>query len=173
MCCLVLQSNFALLLTIKFALLISSLINIISLLLTTFDWAKVRGIAPRSHTGRPRTCLVIIIIIIIINDPRRGCYIVLSMYIFLFSFFSFFFFFFSFFPPLLSGPYLWNRYSQRLQIECAAWSCGLILHYCLPSNSLRYFFFLSFFPPRFCPGHISGTVTRRDSKLSVLLGPAV
>ena len=31
-----------------------------------------------------------------------------------------------------------------------------------------YFFFL----PRFCPGHISGTVTRRDSKLSVLLGPA-
>ena len=35
-----------------------SLINIISLLLTTFDWTKVRGIAPRSHTGRPRTCLV-------------------------------------------------------------------------------------------------------------------
>ena len=35
------------------------------------------------------------------------------------------------------------------------------------------FFSFSFFPPRFCPGHISGTVTRRDSKLSVLLGPAV
>ena len=60
-CCLVLRSNFALLLTIQFALLISSLINIISLLLTTFDWTKVRGIAPRSHTGRPRTCLVIIL----------------------------------------------------------------------------------------------------------------
>ena len=58
MCCLVLRSNFALLLTIQFASLISSLINIISLLLTTFDWTKVRGIAPRSHTGRPRTCLV-------------------------------------------------------------------------------------------------------------------
>ena len=57
-CCLVLRSNFALLLTIQFALLISSLINIISLLLTTFHWTKVRGIAPRSHTGRPRTCLV-------------------------------------------------------------------------------------------------------------------
>ena len=42
-----------------FASLISSLINIISLLLTTFDWTKVRGIAPRSHTGRLRTCLVI------------------------------------------------------------------------------------------------------------------
>ena len=28
-----------------------------------------------------------------------------------------FFFFFLFFPPLLSGPYIWNRYSQRLQIE--------------------------------------------------------
>ena len=80
-CCLVLQSNFALLLTIQFALL--------------------------------------------------------------------FFFFFS--AKILSGPYLWNRYSQRLQIECAAWSCGLILHYCLPSNSLcYYFFFFFFFPARFC-----------------------
>ena len=48
-----------------FASLISSLINIISLLLTTFDWTKVRGIAPRSHTGRPRTCLVIIIFIVV------------------------------------------------------------------------------------------------------------
>ena len=107
----------------------------------------------------------------LISDPRRGYFMGLSMFIF----FLFFFFFFSFFPPLLSGPYLWNRYSQRLQIECAAWSCFLILHYSLPSNSLCYFFFFffSFFPPRFCPGHISGTVTRRDSKLSVLLGPAV
>ena len=33
------------------------------------------------------------------------------------------------------------------------------------------FFFFSL--PRFCPRHISGTVTRRDSRLSVLLGPAV
>ena len=58
-----------------------------------------------------------------------------------------FFFFFSFFSAtILSGPYLWNRYSQRLQIECAAWSCGIILHCCLPSNSLRYFFFFFFFP---------------------------
>ena len=80
------------------------------------------------------------------------------------------FFFFS--AMISSEPYLWNRYSQRLQIECAAWSCGLILHCCLKYNSLRYFFFL-FFPPRFCPGHMSGTVTRRDSKLSVLLGPTV
>ena len=60
-CCLVPRSNFALLLTIQFASLISSLINIISLLLTMFDWTKVRGIAPRSHTGRPRTCLLIFI----------------------------------------------------------------------------------------------------------------
>ena len=42
---------------------------------------------------------------------------------------------------ILSGPYLWNHYSQRLQIECAAWFCGLVLHFCLPSNSLRNFFF--------------------------------
>ena len=39
-----------------------------------------------------------------------------------------FFVFFRFFSAtILSGPYLWNRYSQRLQIDCAAWSCGLIL----------------------------------------------
>ena len=50
------------------------------------------------------------------------------------------------FTTILSGPYLWNCYSQRLQIECAAWSCGLIVHYCLPSNSLRYYFyFVCFF----------------------------
>ena len=66
---------------------------------------------------------------LLISDPRRGCYIVLPVFIF-------------FFPPLLSGPYLWNRYSQRLQIECAAWSCCVILHYSLPSNSLRYFIYL-------------------------------
>ena len=35
------------------------------------------------------------------------------------------------------------------------------------------FLFFSLFFRHFCPGHISGTVTRRDSKLSVLLGPAV
>ena len=87
----------------------------------------------------------------------------------------FFFFFLLFSATILSGPYLWNRYSQRLQIECAAWSCCLILHYSLPSNSLRYFFFFffSFFPPRFCRRDISGTVTRRDSRLSVLLGPVL
>ena len=45
-------------------------------------------------------------------------------------------------------------------------------HYC--SRSFFFFFFsLSFFPPRFCPGHIPETVTRRDSRLNVLLGPAV
>ena len=52
------------------------------------------------------------------------------------------FFFFFLFAKILSWPYLWSRYSQKLQIECAAWSCGLILHCCLPSNSLRYFFFV-------------------------------
>ena len=71
-----------------------------------------------------------------------------------------FFFLSYFFRQILSGQYLWNCYSQRLQrlqIECAAWSCSLILHCCLPSNSLHYFFFyiFSLFPPRFCPGHTS------------------
>ena len=123
----------------------------------------------------------------LISDPRRGCFMGLLTFIFLFSFFLFssatfvrpislepllaetpnsvcclvlrfsfallltiqfaslFFFFFS--ATILSRPYLWNRYSQRLQIECAAWSCGLILHCCLPSNSVCYFFFP---PPRVC-----------------------
>ena len=54
-------------------------------------------------------------------------------------------FFFFFHATILSWPYLWNRYSQRLQIQCAAWSCGLIVHCCLLSNSLRYFLFLFFF----------------------------
>ena len=92
----------------------------------------------------------------------------------LLCYFLFIFFFFSRhdFATILSGPYLWNRYLQRLQIECDAWSCGLIVHCCVPSNSLRYFF-LFFFSPQFFPGHISGTVTRRDSKLTVLLDPAV
>ena len=63
-------------------------------------------------------------------------------FFFFFFFFLFFFLFFS--ATILSGPYLWNRYSQRLQIECAAWSCGLVLHYCLPSNSFSFFFFLFF-----------------------------
>ena len=38
---------------------------------------------------------------------------------------------------------------------------------------LNAFIFFFFFFRHFCPGHISGTVTRRDSKLSVLLGSAV
>ena len=37
----------------------------------------------------------------------------------------------------------------------------------------EFIFFSFFFPQRSCPGHISGTVTRRDSRFSVLLGPAV
>ena len=36
-----------------------------------------------------------------------------------------------------------------------------------------FFSFFFFFLPRSCPGHISGTVTHRDFRLSVLLGPAV
>ena len=60
----------------------------------------------------------------------------------LYLFIYLFIYFFS--AKILSGPYLLNRYSQRLQIECAVWSCGLILHCCLPSNSLRYFLFFFF-----------------------------
>ena len=50
-------------------------------------------------------------ILLLISDPRRGCYIVLPMFIFFFS------------ATILSGSYLWNRYSQRLQ----NWVCCLVL----------------------------------------------
>ena len=114
----------------------------------------------------------------LVETPDLVCCLVLlsNFALLLIMQFASLFFFFFFSAKILSGPYLWNCYSQRLQIECAAWSCCLILHYSLPSNSLRYFFFskfFSFFPPQFCRRDISGTVTRRDSRLSVLLGPAV
>ena len=72
---------------------------------------------------------------------RSSCALLLTIQFALF----FIFFYFLFFATILSVPYLWNHYSQRLQIECAAWSCGLILHCCLPSNSLFFFFFFFFF----------------------------
>ena len=86
----------------------------------------------------------------LVETPDSVCCLVLQSNFALLltiQFASLFFFFFSFFfsAKILSGPYLWNCYSQRLQIECAAWSSGLILHYCLPSNSLCYLFIFFFF----------------------------
>ena len=98
-----------------------------------------RRFALSECTLRVKIC-ALRVLLVIISNPRRGCY--MGLFVFIFSFFFFFFFFFP--ATILSGPYLWNRYSQRLQIECAAWSCGLIVHCCLPSNSLRYFFFYFF-----------------------------
>ena len=88
----------------------------------------------------------------LVETPDSVCCLVLQSNFALLltiQFASLFFFSFFFSAKILSGPYLWNRYSQRLQIECAAWSCGLIMHYCLPANSLCYSFFF-FFPARFC-----------------------
>ena len=149
MCCLVLRSNCALLLTIQFTFFF-----FFFFFLPRFCPCHISGTATRrlQIECAAWSCGLIVHCCLPSNSLR-------------------FFFVLFFSATILSRPYLWNRYSQRLQIECAAWSCGLILHCCLPSNSLRYLFF--FFSPRFCPGHISGTVTRRDSKLSVLLGPAV
>ena len=84
--------------------------------------------------------LLLLLLLLLLAIPVGDAYGIVDIH-----FFFFFFLFFSFFPPLLSGPYLWNRYSQRLQIQCAAWSCSLVLHYCLPSNSLCYFFFFLIF----------------------------
>ena len=110
-----------------------------------------------------------------ISDPHRGCFMGLSTFIFFFFFFSFFFFLFSFYfffrhdfvRPISLEPLL----AETPNLVCCLVlrsSCALLLT--IQFTSLFFFFF---FPPRFCPGHISGTVTRRDSKLSVLLGPAV
>ena len=161
MCCLVLLSNFALLLTIQFALLFFFLIyfsrhDFATILSGPYLWNRYSQRLQIECTAW--SCGLIVHYCLPSNSL---CY---------------FFFFFAFSATILSGPYLWNCYSQRLQIECATWSCCLILHYSLPSNSLYYFFLFFiflFFLPRFCRCDISGTVTRRDSRLSVLLGPAV
>ena len=104
----------------------------------------------------------------IFSDPRRGCYMGLSTFIFfLFSFF----FRHDFVQPISLEPLL----AETPNLVCCLvlWSsCALLLTIQFASLFF-YFFYFYFFPPRFCPGHISGTVTRRDSKLSVLLGPAV
>ena len=119
----VLQSNFALLLTIQFALLIFFFPrhDFATILSGPYLWSR--------YSQRPQIecCLVL----------KSNCALLLTIHFALF-FFS---------ATILSGPYLWNRYSQRLQIECAARSCGLIVHCCLPSNSLHYLFIflISFF----------------------------
>ena len=129
-CCLVLQSNFALLLTIQFALLFFFyLFFFFSAKILSGPYLWNRYSQRLQIECAAWSCSLILHYCLPSNSLR---------YFFVFVF-----------AMILSGPYLWSRYSQRLQIECAAWSCGLILHCCLPSNSLRYLFF--FFPPRFCP----------------------
>ena len=128
-CCLVLQSNFALLLTIQFA-------SLFFFLIFFFFSAKILSGPYLWNRYSQR---------LQIECAAWSCCLILH-YCLPSNSLCYFFFFFPRhdFATILSGPYLWNRYSQRLQIECAAWSCGLILHYCLPSNSLRYFFFFFF-----------------------------
>ena len=156
MCCLFLRSNCALLFTIQFASLV--------FFFFVFSAKILSGPYLWNHYSQRLQ----------IECAAWSCGLILHCCLPSNSLRYFFIFFLLFSATILSGPYLWNCYSQGLQIECAAWSCGLILHCCLPSNSLRYYFF---FPatilPKFFLGHISGTVTHRDSKLSVLLGPAV
>ena len=117
-CCLVLGSSCALLLTIQFALLFFFLF----FLFFCQDFVRVISLELLlAETPNWVWCLVL----------RSSFALLLTI-----QFASLFFFFFS--ATILSGPYLWNHYSQRLQTECAAWSCSLILHCCLPSKSLRY-----------------------------------
>ena len=128
-CCLVLQCNFALLLTIQFA-------SLFFILFFLFFSAKIlSGPYLWNHYSQRLQ----------IECAAWSCGLILHCCLPSNSLCYFFFFFRHDFATILSGPYLWNLYSQRLQIECAAWSCGLILHYCLPSNSLRYLFLFFFF----------------------------
>ena len=98
-----------------------------------------------------------------ISDPHRGCYMGLSMFIFFSRH--------DFVRPISLEPLL----AETPNWVCCLvlWSsCALLLTIQFASFFFSFLIFF-FFSPRFCPGHISGTVTRRDSKLSVLLGPVV
>ena len=129
-CCLVLLANFALLLVMQFAFVIFIFFYFFffsaKILFGPYLWNR--------YSQRLQ-----------IECAAWSCGLILHYYLPSNSL-RYFILFFSRhdFATILSGPYLWNRYSQRLQIECAAWSCGLIVHYCLPSNSLSYFFFFFF-----------------------------
>ena len=129
MYCLVLRSNFALLLTIQFASLLFFFYFFFSATILSGPYLWNRYSQRLQIECTAWSCGLILHCCLPSNSLR--CYIFLL-------FFS---------ATILSGPYLWNRYSQRLQIECAAWSFGLILHCCLPSNLLRYFI-IFFFPPQ-------------------------
>ena len=118
----VLRSNFALLLTIQF----SSLFIYFFLFSPQFCPGHISGTVTRRDS---KLCVLLGLL--------SNFSLLLTI-----QFASLFFFFSAtILPRFLSGPYLWNRYSQILQMECAAWSCGLIVHYCLTSNSLCYFIF--------------------------------
>ena len=137
MCCLVLRSNFALLLTIQFASLFFFSATIFSgpYLWNRYSQRLQIECAAWSCGLFLHCCLQSNSLCTVAYNPIR---------------------FVIFFPTILSGPYIWNRYSQRLQIECAAWSCGLILHCCLPSNSLRYLFF---FPATILSGPFASLIS--------------
>ena len=131
MCCLVLQSNFALLLTIQFA-------SLFFLFFYLFFFFSAKILSGPYLWNRYSQSLQI-------ECAAWSCGLILHYCLPSNSLCYLFIFFFRHdFATILFGPYLWNHYSQRLQIECAAWSCGLILHYCLPSNLLRYFFVFVF-----------------------------
>ena len=99
--CLVLRSNFALLLTIQLASLISLLINIISLLLTTFDWTKVEmrrivcieffifggSLLGRIQGDREPVSLLLLLLAIRLGDAIWDCRV---HFFFFFLFFLFF-----------------------------------------------------------------------------------
>ena len=150
-CCLVLQSNCALLLTTQFASLF-----FFSFFPPKFCPGHISGNVTR-ETPNWVCCLVL----------RSNFALWLTL-----QFASLFFFFLFFRYDFVQAISL-----EPLLAETPNWVCCLVLRsnfaLLLTIQFALLFFIFYFFPPWFCPGHISGTVTRRDSKLSELLDPAV
>ena len=131
MCCLVLQSNFALWLTIQFA----SLFLFFFIFFLFFCQHFVRAISLEPLIAEtPNECAAWSCGLIL------HCCLPSNLLCYLFIFFS---------PPRFCHNFVRAISLELLlaetQIECAAWSCGLIVHYCLPSNSLCYLFFFVVF----------------------------
>ena len=156
-CCLVLRSNLALLLTMQFA----------SSFFFCHDFVRAISLEPLLAEIPNWVCCLIL---------RSNFALLLTIQ---FASLFIYFFFFFFFPPGVCHNFVRAISLEPLLAETPNWVCCLVLQSsCALLLTIQFavifiFTYLFFFPPQFCPGHISGTVTRIDSKLSVLLGPAV
>ena len=157
-CCLVLRSSCALLVTIQFASLF--FFSLIFFFFFRQDFVRAISLEPLlAETPNWVCCLVL----------RSSCALLLTIQ------FALFYLFIFFSPPRFCHDFVRAISREPLLAETPNWVCCLALRSnCALLLTIQFALYIFFFsPPRFCLGHISGTVTRRDSKLSVLLGPAV